>query len=165
MKRLSKASRTMILISCLAVVVLLSGLGVAMAQNFNLAPRYGVVNLAPGFMPDPHTISLTAGGNINTRTTGPAPACGFVANAPDVRLNWSGGSTLNIYAIAATDTTLLINTAGGQWLCNDDGGSGTNPLLSIPNATSGQYDIYVGTYNSSTTPARLRISELAPQWN
>lgn len=162
----SKTARLAIVATCVAAVVTLGGLGVAMAQNFSQNPAYGTANLRPGFMPDPHQRVLTAGGNINTRTSGPAPACGYVASAPDYRLNWAGGSTLNIYAIASGDTTLLINMPNGSWQCNDDGGSGSNPLISISNAPAGQYDIWVGTYSSNTIGgARLRISELSPRWN
>ena len=149
-------------IVALAILTLVS---VAMAQSFSLAPRYGTANLRPGFMPDPHSVTLTAGGTINTRTSGPAPACGYVANAPDYRLQWGGGSSLNIYAISGSDTTLLINMPDGSWRCNDDGGSGNNPLLTIGNAPSGQYDIWVGTYSSGNAGATLRISELSPRWN
>jgi hypothetical protein len=162
--RLSRGSRGKFIGAALVGVAVLAIVGVALAQNFSLAPRYGTASLRPGFMPDPHSVTLTAGGTINTRTSGPAPACGYVANNPDFRLNWGGGSTLNIYAIASSDTTLLINMPNGSWRCNDDGGSGTNPLLTISNAPAGQYDIWVGTYTSGNAPAQLRISELAPRW-
>lgn len=165
MQRFSKTARRAALAACVAAVVLLSGVGIAMAQNWRLAPRYGTVNLRGGFMPDPHTISLTAGGPINTRTSGPAPACGYVANNPDVRLNWGGGGgMLNIYVRSGSDTTLLINMPNGSWFCNDDGGQGTNPLASFAGSQAGQYDIFVGTYTSSTAPAALMISELSPRW-
>jgi len=153
------------LASAAGVVVLLAGIGVAVAQNYSLNPAYGSRSLRPGFMPDPVTVSLTAGGNVNTRTSGPAPACGYVAQAPDFRLNWSGGGgTLNIYAVAGAYTTLLINMPNASWRCNDDGGAGNNPLITLSGAPAGQYDIWVGTYGSSTAPAVLKISELSPQW-
>jgi hypothetical protein len=153
----------MILASCVAVVVLLAGLGVALAQTFSLPPTYGTTALSPGFLPDPVVVSLVAGGQINTRTSGPAPACGWVANAPDYRLNWSGGSSLYITATSGSDVTLLINTPNGGWQCNDDS-NGTNPLLQFNGAAAGQYDIWVGTYQAGNQPAILRISEMGPRW-
>ena len=162
--RLSKSSRGIVLASAVAGLVVLSMVGVSVAQSYSASPAYGTASLRPGFMPDPHSVNLTAGGPINTRTSGPAPACGYVANAPDFRLNWAGGGNLNIYAISGSDTTLLINMPNGTWRCNDDGGQGNNPLLNIAGAPAGQYDIWVGTYGSSTSPAQLRISELAPRW-
>ena len=163
MRKLSKTVRRVVLASCVVGVVLLSGLGVAIAQTFSLNPTYGTRGLRPGFTPDPVVVSLTAGGPINTRTSGPAPACGHVANAPDFRLNWSGGSNLFITATSGADVTLLINGPNGAWHCNDDT-SGTNPALSFHGAAAGQYDIWVGTYNAGNAPAVLRISELRQMW-
>lgn len=163
MKNFSKAVRRAILASCVAGVVLLSGLGLAMAQDWHLGSTYGTSNLRPGFMPDPVVVSLTAGGQINTRTSGPAPACGYVANAPDYRVQWSGGSALHITATSGSDVTLLVNVPGGGWRCNDDT-NGTNPALSFPGAAAGQYDIWVGTYQAGNQPAVLRISEMGPRW-
>jgi hypothetical protein len=143
------------------VVVILAVAGAAIAQNWNLAPRYGTLNLRTGFMPDPHAVSLTAGGPIQTSQGG---CSAYVANNPDVRLNYTAGSLpLNIYVRAGSDTTLLINMPNGQWACNDDS-NGLNPLVNLPNPPSGRYDIFVGTYNSTPAPATLYVSELSPQW-
>jgi serine protease Do/protease YdgD len=35
------------------------------AQDFNLNPTFGTITLVAGFTPDPRTIDVTAGGNIN----------------------------------------------------------------------------------------------------
>ena len=156
MRDLSKKTKVVV-----GVVITLSILAisvVAVAQNHNANPRYGQVSLQAGFMPDPHVRNLTAGGSINTSH---CPGPSYVANEPDYRLNWGGGN-LNIYAISSSDTTLVINKADGSWECNDDGGSGLNPLITISQA--GRYDIYVGTYSSTPVPAVLKISEMTPQW-
>jgi hypothetical protein len=163
MSKMSRAARRTIVASCAAAVVLISGLGVALAQTFSLPPTYGAIQLGPGFMPDPVTVNLTAGGPINTSTSGPAPACGWVANAPDYRVNWRGGSNLFFTATAATDTTLLINAPNGGWQCNDDS-NGFNPSIAFRGAPAGQYDVWVGTYSSGNAPAVLRVSEMGPRW-
>ena len=163
MRKQTKVSRRVILGSCVAGVVLLSGLGLALAQTYTLNPTYGTRGLRPGFTPDPVVVNLTAGGSINTRTSGPAPSCGWVANAPDYRVNWSGGSALHFTATSGSDVTLLINAPNGGWRCNDDT-SGTNPALSFANAPAGQYDVWVGTYNQGNQPAVLRVSELRQMW-
>lgn len=164
MKRLMK-DRRVVLGAIAALVVLLAGLGVVLAQDYNLEPRYGSTTLVTGFQPDPHNVSLTAGGPINT------PHCSgnsYVADNPDYRLNYTAGTQypLNIYVRSSVDTTLLINLPNGQWLCNDDGGQGNNPLISYPagQAPSGRFDIYVGTYNTENATATLVISEIAPRW-
>src|SRR5690606_27745040 len=46
-----------------------------------------------------------------------------------------------------SDTTMVINAPDGQWYCNDDE-SGVDPGLTFSDATSGQYDIWIGSYSS-----------------
>ena len=135
----------------------------ANAQDPSAVPTYGSVELAAGFTPDPHQVSLTAGGSIDVNVGG--CGYGYVASSPDYDLYWTAGtgSTLYIYARAGEDTTLLINLPDGSWICNDDGLGNRNPLVTIPKAPSGLYDIWVGTYGTSTVSATLYISELNPQ--
>lgn len=138
--------------------------GAASAQNFSLNPAYGTVNLSGGFTPDPYIVNLQAGGNISARNISNSCA-GFIADAPDVRLQFSAGSLpLIISTNASADTTLVINGPDGSWYCDDDGGQGFNASLRFNSPQSGQYDIWVGTYSSgSLQPAALHISELYSQ--
>lgn len=134
------------------------------AQDYSLAPTYGNVRLSAGFLPDPRTVSLTAGGGIALRMG--ECSYGYVANAPDVDFHYSGSgrNDLYIYARSGTDTTLLINQPNGNWICNDDGlGEGTNPLIVVPRAASGLYNIWVGTYANRNSSATLYISEIDPR--
>ena len=57
------------------------------------------------------------------------------------------------------DTTLLVNLPNGQWIANDDGGDGLNPLIRLPQPPSGRYDIFVGTVDAKPAPAQLIITE------
>jgi hypothetical protein len=75
----------------------------------------------------------------------------------------SGGRDLYIYAEGNQDTTLLINTPDGSWVCDDDGHTGTNPLVVLPKAAEGLYDIWVGTYSNDLSDATLFISERDPR--
>ncbi len=147
-----------------AALVALSASG-AVAQNYNLNPTYGTAALSGGFTPDPYVVNLQSGGNINASSI--SPSCrGFIANAPDVRLNWRSGSLPLIISVnASADTTLVVNAPDGSWYCDDDGGNrGLNPAIRFNNPQSGQYDIWVGTYgNASLQPAQLHISELYSQ--
>ena len=134
------------------------------AQDVSLDPTYGNVRLSAGFLPDPRTVSLTAGGGISL-SLGEC-SYGYVADAPDVDFYYDGGgrNNLYIYARSGTDTTLLVNVPAGDWICNDDGlGEGTNPLISIPRARNGLYNIWVGTYSNRNAPATLYISEIDPR--
>ena len=132
------------------------------APNFANDPLYGTVELAGGFMPDPHTVQVTAGGPDNVREMGIGATCvGYIsASQPDVRLNFQAGSLpLTIKAASNADTTIVINAPDGSWHCNDDF-EGLNPGVRFQPALSGQYDIWVGTYSQGTAPAQVLITEL-----
>jgi hypothetical protein len=126
------------------------------AQNVNLPASYGEETLNNGFMPDPRVINLTAGGSIHTNLGG---VSAYVANAPDFKLHYTAGSfPLTFYVESSSDTTLLINLPNGTWVANDDT-NGRNPQIRLGSPMSGRYDIYVGTFGSSTAPASLMITE------
>ena len=135
----------------------------ALAQDYTEEPTYGSVSLEEGFLPDPHSESLTAGGSIEVDMG----SCnyGFVANAPDVDLYYTttGGSDLYIFVVGANDTTLLINKPDGTWVCNDDGYGDGDPIVVVPGAAGGMYNIWVGTYGDELTEATLSISEMDPR--
>jgi len=140
--------------------------GIAAAQNYGLQPAYGTVNLSGGFTPDPYNVNVLSGGRIDASRTVSSSCRGFVADAPDVRLNFSAGSLPLIISVnSSADTTLVVNGPDGQWYCDDDGGNaGLNPSLRFGSPQSGQYDIWVGTYgNASNQPAVVSISELYTQ--
>jgi len=130
----------------------------------SLNATYGTVSLASGFTGDPYRVSLSAGGGFDASGLGGA-CVGMIASAPDVQLNFSGGSLpLIISAGSSSDTTLVINGPDGQWYCNDDGGtSGSNPSIRFNAPRSGAYDIWVGSYGGASAPAELHISELYSQ--
>ncbi|WP_375547861.1 peptidase S1 [Oceanicaulis alexandrii] len=135
----------------------------AHAQNVSLSPTYGTLALNSGFSPDPYVVSLEAGGSIAASNIG---CTGYIANAPDLRLNYRAGEGLPLIISVSSeaDTTLVINTPNGGWACNDDGGDGSNPSIRFNAPQSGQYDIWVGTYSSGgIRPADLHISELYSQ--
>ncbi|MDH3205470.1 MAG: hypothetical protein OEO79_02605 [Gemmatimonadota bacterium] len=133
------------------------------APDLSLDPLYGNVRLDGGFLPDPHTVSVRAGGSIEVDVG--SCSYGFVANAPDVDLFYtpSGGRDLYIYVEGGEDTTLLINRPDGSWTCDDDGHTGTNPLVVLQKAEEGLYDIWVGTYGDDVSDATLYISERDPR--
>jgi hypothetical protein len=133
------------------------------APDLSLDPRYGTVRLEGGFLPDPHTVAVTAGGSIEVDVG--SCGYGYVADAPDVDFYYtvSGGRDLYIYVEGSEDTTLLVNRPDGTWVCNDDDHTGNNPLLVFPKAAGGLYDIWVGTYGDDLSDAILYISERDPR--
>jgi len=141
--------------------------GVAAAQNYSLNPAYGTVNLNTGFTDDPYVVNVMSGGRTDASTAVSSSCNGFIAEAPDVRLNYTAGNTypLILSVNSSADTTLVVNGPDGQWYCDDDGGvNGMNPSLRFGTPQSGQYDIWIGTYgNASNQAAQLHISEVSSQ--
>jgi hypothetical protein len=131
------------------------------SPDTSLDPTYGSATLSAGFTPDPHTVKLRSGGGIDASTLG--DSCrGYVATAPDYRVNYEPGSLpLIISADAEEDVTLVVNDPNGNWVCDDDSGEGLNPSLRFEKPLDGQYDIWIGTYSdTSNENATLSVSEL-----
>lgn len=132
--------------------------------NWRANPVYETVTLSAGFTPDPWSRQLQAGGPNSV--SGLASGCvGYINNAaPDFDLNYTAGSLpLYIHASSDTDTTLVINDPSGRWHCNDDA-IGLNPMVSMQNPQSGNYNIWVGVHGSTTlSPATLLITEIDPR--
>lgn len=137
--------------------------GPTLAQDYNQDPTFGTLNVATGFIPDPAVIPLVAGGDIDASSLG-GDCRGYIANAPDFRVNYTAGTEfpLIISAFADADTTLVVNAADGSWHCNDDyDGTGLNPAVVFNSPQSGQYDIWVGIYGGpDEAMAGLYISEV-----
>lgn len=151
------------MIRTLTAFALVAVSATAFAQNIAGEPNFGTVTLETGFIPDPHEVTLVAGGSTQVTQSG---CNGFVSDSPDVDLHYTAGETfpLNIYVTSDSDTTLLVNLPDGTWVCNDDT-SGLNPALSFESPQSGLYNIWVGSYSDDEMPAAtLKISEIAPQW-
>ena len=131
------------------------------AQNYGLRPAFGSVSLNAGFLPDPFRRNrIQAGGDNHFSGSQGCPGGGWFANAPDFRLFYrSGGYPLSIYVTAPGDTMLLVNDPNTRWFCNDDN-NGLDPAIRFNNPQSGQYDIWVGTYQRGRVRnATIHISE------
>jgi hypothetical protein len=157
-----------------AVLVLFAGLmaaGAVQAQTLNWmeVPRYGTVDLNPGFDRDPRSVRVEAGGSTQMRPSFGRDCAGYVAaDKPDVDINYGRGGNYNlyIYVESAVDTTLVVNLPSGDWVCNDDGGGslGVDPLVIVRPAQAGNYNVWIGTYDdTNTVPAVLKISEVDPR--
>jgi len=125
--------------------------------SISLNPTYGSVTLSAGFTPDPHTRSLSAGGGVEVAL--PGCSYGYVARAPDYNLTYDGSGDLYFFVRADEDTTLLINRPDGSWICDDDSFGDSNPVIAIRGASSGLYNVWVGTYSDDgLVSATLHIS-------
>jgi hypothetical protein len=155
----------------ITAVAFAAGLGVvgsADAQRLDQSgtPNYGTRSASPGFTPDPMTITVTSGGNLQVSSMGLGAGCtGYATEAPDFRFNLQGGSSsfLRFFVESAVDTTLVINGPNGQWHCNDDiSSSNRNPMVDFTNAPPGQYDVWIGSYQANDRArGTLNITELS----
>lgn len=126
--------------------------------------NYGARTLAPGFFPDPFRVQVVSGGTLDARAAGLPQGCvGFVTSQPDFIVRMTGNSaSLRMYVTAPGDTTLLVNTGRGRWVCNDDSFGGVNPTVELPSMGAGQYDVWVGSYHpGQALTGTLHVTEIA----
>ena len=165
---MKKIGKLHIVAGVLGALMVLASHGDSIAQSTlsigGSRAHFGVHNLNNGFVPDPKVINVTSGGNLNVSSMGYGAQCrGFATSTPDAIVHYNGGSFLRFFVRASGDTTLAINDASGRWHCNDDS-VGTNPMVSITNPPSGQYDIWVGSYRAGEQiRGTLNITELRSQ--
>ena len=132
--------------------------------DFNEAPYFGSVALAAGFSPDPHTVAMSSGGEVDVSYLG-GGCTGYAAIAPDFRVSWSGVTSRMRVFFASNDggdTALLINRPDGSWVCNDDVEPGIlDPMIVLEGAPEGQYDIWVASYSAGDfVDGTLYVTEL-----
>ncbi len=157
--------RTSGLLFALLGTLLIAGLAVgASAQTRRLLPGgsrslFGAAELDPGA--EPFTVRLRSGGNLDVRSMGLGPACvGFAMERPDVIVHVREPATHVDFFVRGNggDTTLVVHTPDGRWLCNDDA-SGNDPRLDVESPAAGQYDVWVGSYHADQhLHATLRIT-------
>lgn len=135
------------------------------AEKRGTSADLGWVELDQGFLPDPYDARVMAGGPVEDTRCG----SGWIAGEPsflvDYYRNMHGSGDLHIYARSDADVTLRVESGAGDVYCDDDGLSGTDPLVVIPAEDLGAesfYDVYVGTYDGGTAPAMLYVSESHP---
>jgi len=135
--------------------------------DYSLEPNYGEVELASGFVPDPYSLEMIAGGPVDVYAYDLGDDCwGYATSSPDFRLYLTDASSgMRIFFVADgsdEDTTLIINTPTGAWVCNDDYDSGYDPMVELAPAAAGQYDIWVGSFSEDEyVGGTLYITEVA----
>jgi len=137
----------------------------AYAQNLNTGATgtYGSIQLRSGFTPDPHNVTVNAGGPIDSTRASAECSAGYIAQRPSFSLRYTAGELpLYIGAVSDSDTTIVVRAPNGEWLCDDDSAGSLNPLVSWENPRSGRYQIWVGRFGSQNeaVPATLHISEV-----
>jgi hypothetical protein len=123
-------------------------------------PPAVATTLAPGFAPDPMTVTGTAGGPIQASTLG-VDCRGVVGLVPNHTFTLTAPfPSLRFSVTAPADTTMAVRSPSGQVFCNDDT-NGLNP--EITNAfPAGEVQVYVGMYNQSAPPAAYSMTVSQP---
>ncbi len=149
------------------LLVLLASPASVVAQDYDLTPSFGTYDLVSGFEPDPVEYASYAGGAIDLSQQEDSGCVGFVSDAPDIRISYSGieyDYPLGFITESEVDTVLLINAPDGSWYCNDDYSEefGVSAGIEFITPMEGIFDIWVGVYEEEDiyTPATLLVTEL-----
>lgn len=146
--------------SILASAVIASLPAIAAAQA---CPSYSVSGASLSYTAEsayvPQSTPVVAGGTLNLSACSSIPGVGYIVENPDFTIQYDDlgmGRALEFRVIAACDAVLLVNGADSQWHFNDDT-NGSNPAIRLSGAISGQYDIWVGTYENLPCDATLIV--------
>jgi hypothetical protein len=122
--------------------------------NFSLPPVYGSTALTSGFVPDPFSVGLTAGGPVNASYLG-GGCSGFATSAPSFSVNYTSGvsPTLRFYFIGGADTTMIVNSPTGSYFCVNDSFGTPDPTLDFNAPLSGRYDVWIATVSEGASTA------------
>lgn len=132
--------------------------------DYALETNYGSETIGDTSALETFQLSMASGGSVYVPDLDLGPGCaGHVTSAPDFEIFYQGDAArLRIFFVAqdGSDTTLVVNSSRGEWVCNDDSDYSRDPLVEFSNPSSGTYDIWVGTYGStSTVQGTLYITE------
>ena len=142
--------RLFLLLSFMLFVMMPPALAQDNTLDSTLDPNFDTVALGPGMTPDPYIATVTSGGTVEVASLDLGPGCtGFATSAPDYRIQWAGPTPLRVFFVGEGDATLVVNTADGQWMCSDDASGTPNPMVDVPDAPAGQYDIWIGSYSAT----------------
>lgn len=123
-------------------------------------PAFGTLSLRSGFMPDPHVASGQAGGTVAGNGVNPNCRGHYAPQPSHVLMSPTGFNQIRFVVHSGIDTTLLVMLPNGQIFCDDDGGSGLNPLIAT-SSPAGPIRVWVGSYSSSQMgPYNIGFSEL-----
>lgn len=114
--------------------------------------RFGEHSVGGSSAEEPFTSEIVAGGSNDVSTLG-NECVGHAASQPDFLLSVTdpaGPVSLRFAAEnSSDDAVLVVHDPAGNWLCNDDAGSGSlDPALRLDQAAPGDYRIWVGSYHS-----------------
>ncbi|MEM6382994.1 MAG: hypothetical protein AAF739_09990 [Pseudomonadota bacterium] len=120
--------------------------------------------LTAGFEDDPFTTDLQVGGSMDASALDET-CVGFIARDPNFVLSYNAGDwPLRIYVVSDADTTMAVRLPDGSIRCNDDF-DGLNPSVAMSVPSSGDYEVFVGTFSQDggRPNATIAVTELVDQ--
>ncbi|MBP8294269.1 MAG: hypothetical protein KAX65_15945 [Caldilineaceae bacterium] len=153
----------------LTLVIAVTGTSLAQTAEPAVEPTssaYVTVDLQAGFALDPFLVSVNGGGDVAASTLD-AACTGFVTENPVVVVRWDAEvegrqapEEAEIFFYSDGDPTLAVQLPDGSFLCNDDAHDNLlDPQVFIPTPASGEYKIWVGSYDENQLlPGLLVIS-------
>ncbi len=131
-----------------------------------LAAMPDVLGLVPQGPPAIGTVDLASqpSGQLNGTLSGALDASslgvgcrGYIQIVPDLILVAAAESPMVIGATSSVDSVLVVRTASGQFLCDDDSGGALSPRVTgtLP---AGANAVWVGRSNTSAAPAPFQVS-------
>lgn len=105
-------------------------------------------------------VDITAGGDIKLSDCINAPGHGHVQLAPDARIDYDNEGltrSLHIGVEGDCDTVVLVNLPDGRYVFMDDQPGTVDPKMEFGFASSGIYDIWVGTIAPELCPSKLTL--------
>jgi len=120
--------------------------------DYTRPANYGEANLSAGFSPDPYSVGMTTGGGVDVSYLG-GSCSGFATSAPDLRINFGGGSSLlRIYFVGSNgDPKMVVNDPFGNFYCVDDSFGTVNPTIDFNNPAGGSYDVWIASFAPNTS--------------
>lgn len=137
--------------------------GIGALQIRSRRGNFKPMRLRTGFRPDPKLTSGRSGGRVDATPLG-GTCKGWIADRPDHIVNLqSAFNFFRIFINSSADTTLVVLTPTGQWLCNDDA-FGNNPAVDQQIWAPGKYLVWVGSYNQGEiSPYTIGFTEIPDQ--
>ncbi len=123
------------------------------AQNFDpdAEPNFGTLFLDSSFPIDPYIDPMISGGPIDASGANLGVGCtGFIAQEPDLNLDWTGSAArLRLFFVSSGDTTLVVRDPSGVYHCDDDGGISLNGAVEFTSPLEGVYNIWIGSFRTN----------------
>ncbi len=135
---------------------------VATMPDWRLPPTFGDVKIVSGTGPAERRVPVQSGGPINAGTALGGRCLGFIAEAPELRMTYRPGSgrSLVLSVDSLIFTVIVVRDPNGDWFCDDNFGSVSDPSIEWKDPAGGEYQIWVGTYADNSIHAATLVAQV-----